>query len=547
MKKIKNLLVLSLVTLGLTGCTLTQKANPTTNTNNTTVTNVDTTTNNPITTTGTNPISTNTVTTPTSSTNVIVPTLTNVEPITTTGTTPVTTTTGVTPTTNTGYTTPTNNTGSNPTSSESHEAFSKTYTGYYEKMNGHLSTVSDFKSTLNSIISANLISSNYSKAWDILEEADAVDDENIECLYTGKKIGKNDHGGNVGQWNREHVWAKSHGFGNATSNYAYYDCHHLHATEVSINSDRGNMPFDDITSSSYSSDSYGNKWDGSAFEPRDEVKGDVARSMFYMVVRYESSPDLELEDKRTSTTSTAATLGKLSTLIKWAYEDPVSEFEIRRNNVVYSYQNNRNPFIDNPEYLYYLYPQESEAYGVNLYNLADYVNGSAVTPIPGPTPTTPTTPTTVPTTPTTTPTTTTTNTNTTPVINPGETVTATATSPNTRAQMDGSNQASALGLPSVFSAVGYNNGNSNNVGLYDNIRIYAGNTLNISVDSKYIITSIKIVIDQGGTNLEVSNSSSVISLSNEVYIINDNTFTLKNSASSGQVRLASIEVTYGLK
>lgn len=539
MKKIKNLLVLSLVTLGLTGCTLTQKANPTTNTNNTTVTIVDTTTNNPITTTGTNPISTNTVTTPTSSTNVIVPTSTNVEP-TTTGTTPITTTTGVTPTTNTEYTTPTNNSGVSPTSSESHEAFSKTYTGYYEKMNGHLSTVSDFKSTLNSIISANLISSSYSKAWDILAEADAVDNNNIECLYTGKKIGKTNHGSSNEQWNREHVWAKSHGFGSLTSNYAYYDCHHLHATEVSINSKRGNLPFDDVTGGS--SDSYGNKWDSSAFEPRDEVKGDVARSMFYMVVRYESSPDLELEDKRTSTKSTAATLGKLSTLIKWAYEDPVSEFEIRRNNVVYSYQNNRNPFIDNPEYLYYLYPQESEAYGVNLYNLADYVNGSAVTPTPGPTPTTPTT---VPTNPTTT--TTTTNTNTTPVINPGETTTATIKSPNTRAQMDGSNQASALGLPSVFSAVGYNNGNSNNVGLYDNIRIYAGNTLVISVDSKYIITSIKIAIDQGGTNLEVSNSSSVISLSNEAYTINDNTFILKNSASSGQVRFSSVEVTYGLK
>ena len=540
MKKFKNLLVLSLVTLGLTSCTLTQKANPTTKIDNTTITNVETTTNNPITTTGTNPISTNTVTTPTSSTNVIVPTSTNVEPITTTGTNPVTTT-GVTPTTNTGYTTPTNNTGSTPTSFESLEAFSKTYTGYYEKMNGHLSTVSDFKSTLNSIISANLSSSNYKKAWDILAEADAVDSNNIECLYTGKKIGKTNHGSSNGQWNREHVWAKSHGFGSLESNYAYYDCHHLHATEVSINSDRGNMPFDDITSSSYSSDSYGNKWDGSAFEPRDEVKGDVARSMFYMVVRYESSPDLELEDKRTSTTSTAATLGKLSTLIKWAYEDPVSEFEIRRNNVVYSYQNNRNPFIDNPEYLYYLYPQESEAYGVNLYNLADYVNGSAVTPTPGPTPTIPVT----------TPTTTTTNTNTTPVINPGETTTVTITSPETSDRMDGTNQAAALGLPSIFSVVGNKNDSEYNVGLYAQIRLYTGkgngSSLNVTIDSNYIITSIRITIAEGGANLEVRNSIGVVSLSNDIYTINDNTFTLKNVASSGQVKMTSIEITYGLK
>ena len=417
------------------------------------------------------------------------------------------------------------------------------YTGYYQAMAGHLDDNDDFRSTLNQIISSNLKSSNYDKAWEILAKADAVDDNNIECLYTGKKIGQNNHGGNNGQWNREHVWAKSHGFGSLESNYAYYDCHHLHATEVSINNARGNLPFDDITSATYSSDSYGNKWDSTAFEPRDEVKGDVARSMFYMVVRYEdSSLDLELEDVRTSISSKNPTLGKLSTLLKWAYEDPVSDFEIRRNNVVYDYQNNRNPFIDHPEFMYYLYPQESEALGVNLDNIRDYIYGDNTIPsnpdIPTPITTDPITSTETPTT-----------TEVIPVINPGETTTISATSPNTRVQMDGTNQATDLGLSSIFSAVGDKNTNTdNNIGLYDTIRLYVGNILTISVDNKYIITTIKITFDQGPENLQVTNSSgSAITAANGVYTINGNSFALKNIASSGQVRMTKIEITYGLK
>ena len=250
--------------------------------------------------------------------------------------------------------------------------FSKTYTGYYEKMNNHLDNVDDFKNTLNSIIKANLNESKYSNVWNILQEADEIDSDNIVCLYTGQKLKKSNYGGNNGQWNREHVWAKSHGFGNLSDNYAYYDCHHIHATEVSINNNRGNLPFDNVSGGK--SDNFGNKWNSVAFEPRDEVKGDVARSMFYMVVRYNDDElDLELEDELTKDSSKLPLHGKLSTLIKWAYEDPVSEFEKNRNDKVYKWQNNRNPFIDNPEFLYYLYPNESKAYGVTLDNIDKYI------------------------------------------------------------------------------------------------------------------------------------------------------------------------------
>ena len=204
---------------------------------------------------------------------------------------------------------------------------------------------------------------------------------------------------NHGYWNREHVWAKSHGIktqkddeAQSKKNSAYSDLHHLRATENSINSTRNNRYFDELNHETSSHDNYGNYWNnGDIFEPRDEVKGDIARILFYMVVRYEGNEkddylDLELTDDISlanlsnnyvldTTEVINGYLGKLSTLIKWSFLDPVDSREISRNEKIYSVQGNRNPFIDNPEYVYYLYPTESEALGytINLLpNLIEY-------------------------------------------------------------------------------------------------------------------------------------------------------------------------------
>lgn len=77
--------------------------------------------------------------------------------------------------------------------------------------------------------------------------------------------------------------------------------------------------------------------------------------IFYMAVRYEGErsgePDLEVSEWMNSSKSPYH--GKLSTLLEWHKQDPVSEFEIRRNNLIYeNWQGNRNPFIDHPEWVY---------------------------------------------------------------------------------------------------------------------------------------------------------------------------------------------------
>jgi len=107
--------------------------------------------------------------------------------------------------------------------------------------------------------------------------------------------------------------------------------HNLKPSNPSINSSRGNKYYDYITSTV-------------AYEPRDEVKGDLARILLYMWTMYEI---LSLVDSAPSTYQMAL----LTVLLEWHDIDPVDDFERNRNEVIYSHQNNRNPYIDYPEFV----------------------------------------------------------------------------------------------------------------------------------------------------------------------------------------------------
>ena len=121
-----------------------------------------------------------------------------------------------------------------------------------------------------------------------------------------------------------------------------------------MNSTRNNKDFDDGGTEYIDGDfPTGCLRDSDSWEPRDSEKGDVARMLFYMAVRYEGEdgePDLELSDE----VNTAPTPfhGRLSTLLEWHENDPVDDWERRRNDIIYiDFQNNRNPFIDHPEFV----------------------------------------------------------------------------------------------------------------------------------------------------------------------------------------------------
>jgi len=199
-------------------------------------------------------------------------------------------------------------------------------------------------------------------------DQDTSNANHIVLLYTGNSISKwnfANNPSNVNQqdyWNREHVWPKSHGdFGPSgmfTEKGANTDIHHLRPVDMTINSARSYKDFDDggqvvlnglDTTACYSST---NSW-----EPRDEVKGDVARMLFYMATRYEGGmseagdvePDLELVNS--VGTFPNAWMGRLSTLLLWHEADPVDAWEMGRNDIIFNWQGNRNPFIDHPEYV----------------------------------------------------------------------------------------------------------------------------------------------------------------------------------------------------
>ncbi|MED7953044.1 endonuclease [Streptomyces sp. BE303] len=220
---------------------------------------------------------------------------------------------------------------------------------YYKNAIGK--TGAGLKASLHTIIGTGQTKISYDAVWNALKvlDQDPNNTANVILLYSGTSRAKSLNGGSVGNWNREHVWAQSHGnFG--TSAGPGTDLHHLRAADVQVNSTRGNKDFD--KGGSAVGGAPGSYTDADSFEPRDADKGDVARMILYMAVRYEgddSWPDLEPNDSINGSTRFH---GRLSVLKQWNEQDPPSDFEKRRNQIVFdTYQKNRNPFVDHPEWV----------------------------------------------------------------------------------------------------------------------------------------------------------------------------------------------------
>ena len=186
--------------------------------------------------------------------------------------------------------------------------------------------------------------------WEASKITDVNPENNSEVLLIygyaasgeySRTRGVNDNGGSQGQWNREHVYPRSLGNPNLEFVGPGADAHHLRPADVNYNSQRSNTIFAEGSGDS------GNVSGG--WYPGDEWKGDVARMMMYMYVRY----DEVCLPSRVGNGSNASTPDDMIDLfLKWNVEDPVSDFERQRNtyhnNTSNTYaQGNRNPFIDN--------------------------------------------------------------------------------------------------------------------------------------------------------------------------------------------------------
>ncbi|MEO9953165.1 endonuclease [Nonlabens sp.] len=200
----------------------------------------------------------------------------------------------------------------------------------------------------------------YNDVTEILKKSDAspLNSNNVWLIYTEQErrvIDFQTGSTNTGKWNREHIWSRSRGpfssieYDEITDGMSIWtetnadslrhgnsDAHHLRAADGPENSSRGNNDFPEYNGPIGSQGSW---------------HGDVARALFYMDLRYNN---LAMVNGNPANT-TRGQIGDLATLIQWHRNDPPDDFEMNRNNVIYTWQNNRNPFIDNPELVELIY------------------------------------------------------------------------------------------------------------------------------------------------------------------------------------------------
>ncbi len=179
----------------------------------------------------------------------------------------------------------------------------------------------------------------------------------VQCVYTGTWVSvAQGVSPNSTLLNCEHTYCQSWFEGNAEATDCKSDLHHLYPTTPNSNSSRNNNPFGNVETV-YTTWGTGNftsylgfNTDGYyVWESNTEHRGDLARAIFYFVTRYNETFIQDADDASHVTTVDAVDM--LPTLLQWNLEDPVSQEEMNRNEKIYVLQNNRNPFIDHPEYV----------------------------------------------------------------------------------------------------------------------------------------------------------------------------------------------------
>ena len=253
---------------------------------------------------------------------------------------------------------------------------------YYNGVN--TSSAATLRASLHAIIQASTkipYSASTTDTWDVLDfvDEDPLDSGKVLDIYKNTPYLKAGGGNNF--YNREHTWPNSLGFSvDGPSNFAYTDLHMLMASDISYNSARSNKPYGNCNASctEYPTAAHNGRGGGSGVFPGNSnwtnnsiwqtwrgMKGNVARAILYMDIRYEggtnastgyAEPDLRLTDNaslivNTNGNASVAYMGLLSVLLQWHAADPVDDRERLRNETVFNYQGNRNPFVDHPEWV----------------------------------------------------------------------------------------------------------------------------------------------------------------------------------------------------
>ena len=249
--------------------------------------------------------------------------------------------------------------------------------GYYDPIDG-LADAALVQAIQDIIADPSVVrSQTYSDVIDILKEADQhpLNSNQVWLLYTEQPRPKLDFqtsgGSSVGLWNREHTYPRSRGgFDDIEADeiadgidvwvttkadslrHANSDGHGIRATDGPENSSRGNQDYGEYSGPSGNLGSW---------------KGDVARSIFFLTIRYNGLEVVAGDPDN----STVGELGDLDILLDWHRNDPPDDYEMNRNNVVYEWQFNRNPFIDEPDLAEYIWGTNIGDTWMNSLSVAD--------------------------------------------------------------------------------------------------------------------------------------------------------------------------------
>lgn len=237
---------------------------------------------------------------------------------------------------------------------------------YYNTATG---TGYTLKTQLKTIISNGYIDKGYAALWNIYYTSDVRADGKVWDMYSDCNLtfGTDQDTGSGGtsqcqKYNREHSFPKSW-FNDAAP--MHNDAFHVLPADKYVNGIRGNFAFGIVGNANFTSLNGSKRGNNIApgspsatvFEPADEFKGDLARIYFYMATRYQdvvanwTGNDSDGDSMLNGTSNKVFSQWTLDMLYQWHIADPVSTKETNRNNVIYGYQKNRNPFVDHPEYV----------------------------------------------------------------------------------------------------------------------------------------------------------------------------------------------------
>ena len=222
----------------------------------------------------------------------------------------------------------------------------------YENLSNKSST--EIKNALSSLMrSTHSYTSSYNDCHYKADRTDCEDEDGrVSLIYTNYSATMSQWNG----WNREHVWPQSLGGGNTSGGGA--DLHHIRPSDAVVNSTRGNKKYGNTNggTAKYGSNPatgyLGGYYNSTYFEPLDNVKGDVARIVLYVWVRWGSDWGAD---------SVTEVFQSVDVLLEWMLLDPVDTWEMGRNEVVEDIQGNRNVFIDYPEYAWLIFGKEVPA------------------------------------------------------------------------------------------------------------------------------------------------------------------------------------------